>query len=184
MLGRRCKRESYVLRFGGLSSECHNQTPLEVPEVAEWQRVASSGPLSDISDGVSTEFDSLLSERNLILSQFFRPSSKFPEVYHSLKFTNLPVIARFRNEQCHLLGFFICITSRFYSMYSHFPYPYHLPTNGPELPKRHALNDLDKLSDTLYEDRKLLVCEMRNGIFKSGILSGYPKVDEPYSLHE
>ncbi|KIK32470.1 hypothetical protein CY34DRAFT_110960 [Suillus luteus UH-Slu-Lm8-n1] len=70
-------------------------------------------------------------------------------------------------------------------MYSHFPYPYHLPTYGPELPKRHALNDLDKLSDTLYEDRKLLVCEMRNGIFKSGILSGYPKaINALVSLYE
>jgi hypothetical protein len=46
-----------VIRFGGLSSECHILTPPEVPEAAE------SGPLSDISVGVSTEFDSLLSER-------------------------------------------------------------------------------------------------------------------------
>ena len=45
-----------MIRFGGLSSECHILTPPEVPEAAE------SGPLSDISVGVSTEFDSLLSE--------------------------------------------------------------------------------------------------------------------------
>ncbi|KAG1739020.1 hypothetical protein EDB19DRAFT_2025272 [Suillus lakei] len=41
---------------------------------------------------------------------------------------------------------------------------------------RHVLNDLDKLPDATDEDRRLLVRKMREGIFKSGLLSGYPKV--------
>ncbi|KAG2143838.1 uncharacterized protein EDB93DRAFT_1291267 [Suillus bovinus] len=41
---------------------------------------------------------------------------------------------------------------------------------------RHALDDLEKLPDTSDEDRRLLVRKMREGIFKSGLLSGYPKV--------
>ncbi|KAG1841259.1 hypothetical protein F4604DRAFT_1830078 [Suillus subluteus] len=57
-------------------------------------------------------------------------------------------------------------------------------SNCPEaVPRvlRYTLDDLDKLSVTSYEDRKLLVRKMRDGIFKSGMLSGCPKVHEPYS---
>jgi hypothetical protein len=46
---------------------------------------------------------------------------------------------------------------------------------------RHALDDLGKLPDTSDEDRKLLVRKMRESIFKSGLLSGYPKVNMPFS---
>ncbi|KAG2144300.1 AhpD-like protein [Suillus clintonianus] len=52
-------------------------------------------------------------------------------------------------------------------------------SNCPEaVPRvlRYALDDLDKLPDTSDEDRRLLVRKMREGIFKSGLLSGYPKV--------
>jgi alkylhydroperoxidase/carboxymuconolactone decarboxylase family protein YurZ len=50
---------------------------------------------------------------------------------------------------------------------------------------RHALDDLDKLPDTSYEDRKLLVRKMRDGILKSGLLSGYPKaINALVSLYE
>ncbi|KAG1787472.1 uncharacterized protein HD556DRAFT_1448663 [Suillus plorans] len=41
---------------------------------------------------------------------------------------------------------------------------------------RHALEDLEKLPDTSDEDRRLLVRKMREGIFKSALLSGFPKV--------
>lgn len=37
---------------------------------------------------------------------------------------------------------------------------------------RHALEDLEKLPDTSDEDRRLLVRKMREGIFKSALLSG------------
>ncbi|KIK45551.1 hypothetical protein CY34DRAFT_801483 [Suillus luteus UH-Slu-Lm8-n1] len=61
-------------------------------------------------------------------------------------------------------------------------------SNCPEaVPRvlRHALDDLDKLSDTSYEDRKLLVRKIKDGIFKSGILSGYPKaINALVSLYE
>ncbi|KAG2345832.1 hypothetical protein BDR05DRAFT_960125 [Suillus weaverae] len=40
---------------------------------------------------------------------------------------------------------------------------------------RYALDDLDKLPDTSDEDRRLLVRKIRDGIFKSGLISGYPK---------
>ncbi|OAX34895.1 hypothetical protein K503DRAFT_851457 [Rhizopogon vinicolor AM-OR11-026] len=40
---------------------------------------------------------------------------------------------------------------------------------------RYALEDLDKLPGTSDEDRRLLVRKMRDGIFKSGMISGYPK---------
>ncbi|KAG2359207.1 AhpD-like protein [Suillus spraguei] len=41
---------------------------------------------------------------------------------------------------------------------------------------RYALDDLDKLPDTSDEDRRLLVRKIRDGIFKSGLISGYLKV--------
>ncbi|KAG1908037.1 uncharacterized protein F5891DRAFT_1220942 [Suillus fuscotomentosus] len=41
---------------------------------------------------------------------------------------------------------------------------------------RHALEDLEKLPDTSDEDRRLLVRKMREGIFKSALLSGFAKV--------
>jgi hypothetical protein len=47
---------------------------------------------------------------------------------------------------------------------------------------RHALEDLNKLPNTSDEDRRLLVRKMRDGIFKSGMISGYPKVNRPYLL--
>jgi len=47
---------------------------------------------------------------------------------------------------------------------------------------RHALEDLDKLPGTSDEDRRLLVRKMRDGIFKSGMISGFPKVNAPYLL--
>ncbi|KAG1857357.1 AhpD-like protein [Suillus subalutaceus] len=61
-------------------------------------------------------------------------------------------------------------------------------SNCPEaVPRvlRYALDDLDKLSVTSYEDRKLLVRKMRDGIFKSGMLSGCPKaINALVSLYE
>ncbi|KAG2031683.1 hypothetical protein BDR03DRAFT_972115 [Suillus americanus] len=61
-------------------------------------------------------------------------------------------------------------------------------SNCPEaVPRvlRYALDDLDKLPDTSYEDRKLLVRKMRDGIFKSGMLSGCPKaINALVSLYE
>ncbi|KAG2065436.1 hypothetical protein BDR04DRAFT_1121849 [Suillus decipiens] len=61
-------------------------------------------------------------------------------------------------------------------------------SNCPEaVPRvlRYALDDLDKLSDTSYEDRKLLVRKMRDGILKSGMLSGFPKaINALVSLYE
>jgi alkylhydroperoxidase/carboxymuconolactone decarboxylase family protein YurZ len=61
-------------------------------------------------------------------------------------------------------------------------------SNCPEaVPRvlRHALADLDKLSDTSHEDRKLLVRKMKDGILKSGLLSGYPKaINALASLYE
>ena len=47
---------------------------------------------------------------------------------------------------------------------------------------RYALEDLDKLPGTPDEDRRLLVRKIREGICKSGLLCGYPKVNEPYLL--
>jgi len=44
----------------------------------------------------------------------------------------------------------------------------------------HALKDLENLPGTSVEDRRLLVRKMRDGIFKSGLISGYPKVNQPY----
>ncbi|KAG2065126.1 hypothetical protein BDR04DRAFT_1108962 [Suillus decipiens] len=41
---------------------------------------------------------------------------------------------------------------------------------------RYALDDLDKLPDTSDEDRRLLVRKINDGIFKSGLISGYLKV--------
>ncbi|KAG1771453.1 hypothetical protein EDD22DRAFT_863096 [Suillus occidentalis] len=50
---------------------------------------------------------------------------------------------------------------------------------------RYALNDLDKLPDASHEDRRLLVRKMRDGIFKSGLISGYIKVNDALrSLYE
>ncbi|KAG0698183.1 hypothetical protein DFH29DRAFT_1003062 [Suillus ampliporus] len=50
---------------------------------------------------------------------------------------------------------------------------------------RYALDDLDKLPDTSDEDRRLLVRKMRDGIFKSGLISGYPKaINALVSLYE
>ncbi|KAG1739019.1 hypothetical protein EDB19DRAFT_1712533 [Suillus lakei] len=50
---------------------------------------------------------------------------------------------------------------------------------------RHVLGDLDKLPDTSDEDRRLLVRKMRDGILKSGMLSGYPKaINALVSLYE
>jgi hypothetical protein len=42
---------------------------------------------------------------------------------------------------------------------------------------RYVLNDLDNLPDASHEDRRLLVRKMRDGIFKSGLISGYIKVN-------
>ncbi|OAX37068.1 hypothetical protein K503DRAFT_771861 [Rhizopogon vinicolor AM-OR11-026] len=41
---------------------------------------------------------------------------------------------------------------------------------------RYALEDLDKCPGTSDEDRRLLVRKMRDGIFKSGLITGIPKV--------
>ncbi|KAJ8596756.1 hypothetical protein M405DRAFT_757164 [Rhizopogon salebrosus TDB-379] len=50
---------------------------------------------------------------------------------------------------------------------------------------RYALEDLNKLPDTSDEDRRLLVRKMRDGIFKSGMISGYPKaINALASLYE
>ncbi|KAG1812847.1 uncharacterized protein BJ212DRAFT_1368553 [Suillus subaureus] len=61
-------------------------------------------------------------------------------------------------------------------------------SNCPEaVPRvlRCALDDLDKLPDTSYEDRRLLVRKIRDGIFKSGLLSGCPKaINALVSLYE
>jgi hypothetical protein len=47
---------------------------------------------------------------------------------------------------------------------------------------RYALEDLDKLPDTSDEDRRLLVRKMRDGIFKSNLITGIPKVNAPHLL--
>ena len=47
---------------------------------------------------------------------------------------------------------------------------------------RYALEDLDKLPETSDEDRRLLVRKMRDGIFKSNLITGIPKVNVPYLL--
>ncbi|KAG2144298.1 AhpD-like protein [Suillus clintonianus] len=61
-------------------------------------------------------------------------------------------------------------------------------SNCPEaVPRvlRYALDALDKLPETSYEDRRLLVRKMRDGLLKSGILSGYPKaINALVSLYE
>ncbi|KAG1735923.1 uncharacterized protein EDB91DRAFT_1143530 [Suillus paluster] len=50
---------------------------------------------------------------------------------------------------------------------------------------RYALDDLEKLPDISNEDRRLLVQKMRDGIFKSGMISGYPKaINALVSLYE
>jgi hypothetical protein len=44
----------------------------------------------------------------------------------------------------------------------------------------HALNDLEKIPGTSNEDRRFLVRKMRDGICKSGLISGYAKVNHLY----
>jgi len=53
---------------------------------------------------------------------------------------------------------------------------------GVQYVLRHALEDLDKLPGTSEEDRRLLVRKMRDGIFKSCVITGIPKVNASYLL--